>query len=875
MNRDSAKLFLNFMQIKPIVPRWLWQVMRFLVLIAFVAMIWGLWIYPKISLTILWGIAVPSLPLVFWLLPGLWRNLCPLATSNQLPRLFNFSLAKEVPVKLKRYASVIGLLLLFIAVPLRKVLLNDDAHALAIALIAIITLAFIGGFIFKGKSGWCGSFCPLLPVQRLYGQTPLSIVNNSHCSPCVGCTKNCFDFNPQVAYLADLYDSDPIIAGDRKFFAGMMPGLLLAYFYMPYSAEMPVYQLYLQFGFYCLVSIGAYQVLETIFKFSPQKNTAIFALISINIFYWYASSVVSQSIFTLSEYALPEWAVWIFRIFVAATSIFWLWKTINKENLFISQTLASSAQSKVASMRHLKKHAAEQTDNPTITLEPSGEQLVVKDDISLLDLLEANGHKINSGCRMGACGADPVAIIDGEELLDEKSAEETATLERLGYTKGVRMACCIKAAANISINLDPESIEQEVEQQSIEQDNSIHSVIIVGNGIAGVTAADFIRRHHKDCTIHLIGAEKYPLYNRMAISKLIYGRTALQSLILMPDEWYQKRNIQQWLNTQVKENDSVKQVITLATGETLNYDKLILTTGSNARIPDINNWGIKGCYVLRTAEDGMAIRAYLQDHKCKRVVVAGGGLLGLEAAFAFTQLGMRVIVLERSKHLLKRQLDETTANILHDYLAALGITITYQAEVEMVIGEEKIEAVQLKTGEKILANLLMVAAGIVSNQKLTQDKPLKTNKGILVDQYLQTSIKNIYAAGDIAELDESNGKQPGLWTVAVEQGRIAALNALGGELVYVDKPIATGLKVVGVELTSMGTFNAEEKDIEIAFQNKDKYKKVVFRNNMIIGCILLGYPILSDKISVHINQQTQFTETQLEQLKHDNWEVFS
>jgi len=875
MEQTAKPILANFMQIEPVIPRWIWHVLRLISLAIFAILIGGLWHYPEISLAVFWGIAIPSLPLVFWLLPGLWRNLCPLAASNQLPRLFNFSLAREVPPTIKRYASVIGLVLLFSAIPLRKLILNDDAWALSIMLIGIISLAFIGGLLFKGKSGWCGSFCPLLPVQRLYGQTPLANVNNSHCAPCIGCTKNCFDFNPQVAYLADLYDKDPVMAGDRKFFAGMMPGLILAYFYMPYSPEIPAYQLYLQFGFYCLIGIGAYQVIETILKFSPQKCTALFALISINIFYWYASVILFQTITSLSAYTLPEWPIWALRSTVLIISIIWFWKTIVKEKLFLSQAFASSAQTRVASMRHLAKHAAKQTDNPTITIQPGGEQLVAKADMTLLDLLEANGHKINSGCRMGACGADPVAIIEGEENLSNKSGEETATLERLGYKTAVRMACCVNISANITINLDPSAVEQYDETDTFKQDDSIRSVVIIGNGIAGVTTADFIRRHHQDCDIHLIGAEKYPLYNRMAISKLIYARSALQNLILMPDDWYTKRNIQQWLNTQVESIDSDNRVVKQATGESINYDKLIITIGSNARIPDILNWGIKGCFALRTAEDGMSIRTYLQDYKCKRIIIAGGGLLGLEAAYAFTQLGIRVTVLERSEHLLKRQLDAGSAKILHSYLSALGMVLKYQVEVNEVVGKERIKAVKLKTGNRLIADLLMVAAGIDTSQQSIQGSYPKSNKGILVDDHLRSSIENIYAAGDIAELKNSKANIAGLWPVAVEQGRIAAINALGGNQVYSSKPVAVGLKVAGVELTSMGVISPEKNDTVVCFNTNESYRKIVIRENKIIGCILLGHPEFSGKVSSHINLETVLSDTDIDSLEHDDWKLFN
>ena len=195
----NKPMFANFMQIEQVIPQWLWQVIRLVVLAGFALTIFSLIYFPHQALLLFWGLAVPMLPLIFWIAPGLWRNMCPLAMANQIPRKLNFTLAKEVPAKLKRYAGVVGLSILFIAIPLRKIILDNDATALAIALITIISLAFIGGIIFKGRSGWCSNFCPILPVERLYGQTPSIEVNNSHCKPCVGCTKNCLDFNPQVA----------------------------------------------------------------------------------------------------------------------------------------------------------------------------------------------------------------------------------------------------------------------------------------------------------------------------------------------------------------------------------------------------------------------------------------------------------------------------------------------------------------------------------------------------------------------------------------------------------------------------------------------------------------------------------------------------
>ena len=196
--------------------------------------------------------------------------------------------------------------------------------------------------------------------------------------------------------------------------------------------------------------------------------------------------------------------------------------------------------------------------------------------------------------------------------------------------------------------------------------------MIIGNGVAGVTAADHIRRRHPDVEIHLIGREKHHLYNRMGISRLIYGRSAMQGLYLLPETWYDEHKVTTWLNTQVYRVDHNTHDVHLATGEKLHYDKLVLAMGSRSTVPAIENFGIPGSFVLREAEDAMHIRSFAQDFACKRAIVAGGGLLGLEAAYALLKLGLSVSVLERSERLLSRQLDKRGSELLTEYLENIG-----------------------------------------------------------------------------------------------------------------------------------------------------------------------------------------------------------
>src|SRR5262249_22303621 len=174
---------------------------------------------------------------------------------------------------------------------------------------------------------------------------------------------------------------------------------------------------------------------------------------------------------------------------------------------------------------------------------------------------------------------------------------------------------------------------------------------------------------HLGAEIHLVAREKHHLYNRMAIERLIYGRSAMSGLYLQEEAWYDDLQITTWLNTRAVSIDRAAQEVVLGTGERLPYDRLILATGSRSATPPIDGFGLPGSFVMREADDALAIRAFAQEHGAREALVAGGGLLGLEAAYALHKLGLHVTVLERSEWLLRRQLDHRGGQLLQDYLA--------------------------------------------------------------------------------------------------------------------------------------------------------------------------------------------------------------
>ena len=467
---NSNQIFPNYMQMARRVPVSIWNTIRLVGVGLTFGIILTLFIRPELGLFVVWRVIIPLVPLLFFVAPGLWRNICPLAAMNQTPRLFQFTRALTSPKWFQEYGYVIGISLFFVLVSMRKVIFNYNGMALGVLLIVLLTAALVMGSMYKGKSGWCSSICPLLPVQRIYGQTPFVTVSNSHCDPCVGCTKNCYDFNPHVAYLADMHDDDQQFAAYRKFFVGMFPGFILAFYLLPNpgapqssSAELvsgmlsipgtiAVWQMYLLFIVISLFSAGLFFLLDSFLKTSAIKITTVFGALALNIYYWFNSMLIGE-LFGLGLQPAVAWAI---RGLVAVLSLVWIVNTYRKEVKFLAFTEAKRAAMTNVS---LVAHRSSSMGNPEVKFEPEGKRVVVKPGKTILEVAEANNLPIESGCRMGVCGADPVMILDGKENLNKVGSDERTTLERLGLGNDCRMACMARVKGSCSVSLKPEKTE--------------------------------------------------------------------------------------------------------------------------------------------------------------------------------------------------------------------------------------------------------------------------------------------------------------------------------------------------------------------------------------------------------------------------------
>ena len=603
-------VFPNYLQMRQPLPMRAWYVLRAGSIAISAALIVVLLVRPSLGLTIWWGFVIPFLPLWFFLAPGLWRNVCPMAALNQLPRLRGFSRGVTAPAWLRNYSYVIGFVLFMALAASRKAEFNTSGWATALLLFAALLAAFAGGLVFKGKSGWCSSICPLLPVQRVYGQTPFVVLPNAHCQPCVGCAKNCYDFNPHVAWLADMHDDDQYFAGYRRFFAGALPGFILGFYRVPNPPAISVPELYARLLLYVLASVGVFIVLSWLLKLDTAKLTVAFGAAALNIYYWFNTTNLAHQIQKSFGVTVPDSAVWASRAVVLALSALWLWRTFRKDNRYLAEVggapVATLAPAGVAAARRQSG-----SGQPEVTIMPEGRRIAAQAGRTLLDLVEAAGCQIEAGCRMGMCGADPVAIVEGMEQLSPVRQDEQSTLQRLGLATNTRLACVAKVQGSVVVKLkaDPAVAADASRLRSFSFDRSVKNVVVIGNGIAGTTAADHVRRRHPECSITVIGREPHLLYNRMAIERLIYGRSAMQGLYLLPESWYQEHDVTSILNTRVTAISRLSKEIVLGTNERLPYDRLILAMGSRSTVPSIEGFGQPGTFVLREAGDAMAVRS--------------------------------------------------------------------------------------------------------------------------------------------------------------------------------------------------------------------------------------------------------------------------
>lgn len=364
-------------------------------------------------------------------------------------------------------------------------------------------------------------------------------------------------------------------------------------------------------------------------------------------------------------------------------------------------------------------------------------------------------------------------------------------------------------------------------------------LVLIGNGMAGVRAIEEVLKISPDAfEITIFGTEPYPNYNRIQLSKVLQGGTSISDITLNGWEWYEENKIRFYPGETVTSINTKTQSVNTDKGRIENYDQLIIATGSNPFMLPLPGADKEGVKAFRNIKDCEEMIEY--SKKYKKAAVIGGGLLGLEAARGLLNLGMQVDVIHIFDYLMERQLDRTAGKLLQAELEKQGMNFLLQKNTAEITGRKHVTGIKFSDGSKIKADLVIMAVGIKPNVTLAQEAGIPVNRGIIVNDYLETEIPNVYAVGECAE---HRGIAYGLVAPLYQQGQVLANRLCGIENEgYKGSVLSTQLKVSGVDVFSAGKINEDEstKVFKMYDDWNGVYKKVLIEDGKISGAVLFG-----------------------------------
>lgn len=365
-------------------------------------------------------------------------------------------------------------------------------------------------------------------------------------------------------------------------------------------------------------------------------------------------------------------------------------------------------------------------------------------------------------------------------------------------------------------------------------------LVLIGNGLAGMRfLEDLLDMAPDRYEVTVIGEEPWGNYNRIMLSPVLSGEKTIEDIMLHPHAWYSDKGIKFIADDPAIKIDRTRKTVHTEKGETVDYDRLIIATGSKPFIPPVQGIDLKGVISFRDIYDVNTMIKYCETKK--NAVVIGGGLLGLEAAYGLKQRGMNVTVLHLMDRIMERQLDGRASRMLRHSIEEKGIKIITEANTEALIGKNgHVSQIRLKDGSLLDADLVVFAVGIRPNITLAQSAGLRCNRGILVNDTMQTFDPSIYAVGECIEhRNQTFGLVEPLWG----QAFICATHlAEHGSLTFKSPTVPTQLKVSGVDVFSAGNFEPKEdyEDIILNDEKRHIYKRIIIQKDKVIGAVLFG-----------------------------------
>jgi NAD(P)H-nitrite reductase large subunit len=384
----------------------------------------------------------------------------------------------------------------------------------------------------------------------------------------------------------------------------------------------------------------------------------------------------------------------------------------------------------------------------------------------------------------------------------------------------------------------PEMFVPYEEEEAAFRKDTDEVFVILGNGAAGISAAEEIRKRNSTCSIIMVSDEPVLSYNRPMLTKSLSTLVDAGQIAVHDEDWYKQNNIVNMLGLRAEKIDTAAKAVTLSDGSLLNYDKCIYALGSECFIPPNLDCGKPEAVAIRRISDVKKIRELTP--KVKNTVVIGGGVLGLEAAWEMSK-SSRVTILEAADKLMPRQLDDAAGDFLADIIKSKGIDFRLGAKIRTITGDSSVTGVELEDGTLYPADLVIISCGVRPNAALAKEAGLAVDRGVVVNEYMETSVADIYACGDCAYY---NGINYALWSQALEMGKAAGANAAGERIEYTAEPPALTFEGMDTSLFAAGD-NGRNTDVkyktrEVRDMAKNTYEKYFFINNRLAGVILIG-----------------------------------
>lgn len=357
--------------------------------------------------------------------------------------------------------------------------------------------------------------------------------------------------------------------------------------------------------------------------------------------------------------------------------------------------------------------------------------------------------------------------------------------------------------------------------------------VIVGSGVAAVHAAKAIRDKDAESEITIFGEESHLPYNRIKLTKGLFSDLHSEKVLIKKEKWYRDNRISLQTASRVISVHPERQQVETADGKLTSYHKLLLCMGARNRALTVDGTGLGNVHTLRDLGDADRLKANLTSGQ--RVVVIGGGVQGLETAWAMHEGGYPVTIVEAAPRLMARQLDEASSEQLRVTLEQSGVQVRVHTGVSSITGKETVSGVTLDDQTTIPCEHVVYSIGIVPNTALVKETGITTRSGVVVNSHLETNAPNIYAAGDLAELD---GQVEGLWGGAMEQGKVAGGNMATAEPAAYRRAVPVTLfNAFGISLFSIGNTDDRQCDQSVSATINGVYTRIFIKDNRLTGAI--------------------------------------